>query len=653
MDKHQRSSRDIKYFDYNKNPLPNHDGTVIEVENVGFQFFDIDGQGFIHDGACKILKDGRKQFFMSDGKAIIHDGSPIELPNGQMQYFDQDGVAMWPIDEKKLAPLITKQREVFFDDRVAHINKQTPLSKKEIEDLRLALLAAEHPDYISRPEGFERTLDMDYLTLEPIAPEVSGYLYLLKSLWCSVWREYQLRHKDTLAARYVLERYKKHCALAGNPLSESILSMELEQQFKKAEKIINLPSRLHEIEGLEVTKSGLFVLDEKLLSYLKTFIKNEDIKRLIDHVSGIDSRNHEVKMSRIKLWQHSLYMYRWVAEGVWLARVRQRIEALQKKPPALTYIVNEQVHRPMCNGATFDREAGKLIDRNGRELAIIDMNESTKVLPSMNIEVIQKILRPENIKVLSTVNAHRLLRWEIQTVTKQFVEGLIDARAIKVYGGYQELANQLSIGNNRRAAEQLRDIIVWQAAPRFYQPNGRYGNMLSFDYTPSGHGRQAVLQLVLGNMMLPHYVYELLNMTQACVSDRRLIPIVDMPPLIGRSNDQGAQPSYQIEILVEMRKGAKEFARNGCVLIPKNRLGELAEKAGLSRRLFLKVIDRWLQDGTDAPAFLKMLEDDHYALGTHYKQAQDFIIEAGKKEITMSKAGQKSVSRRNSGIFKP
>jgi hypothetical protein len=280
------------------------------------------------------------------------------------------------------------------------------------------------------------------------------------------------------------------------------------------------------------------------------------------------------------------------------------------------------------------------------------MNETSKTLPSMNIDVIQRILRPENIKVLSTVNAHRLLRWEIQTVTTQFVEGMVDARALKVYGGYQELANLIGSSGSRKAAEQLRDIIVWQAAPRFYQPSGRYGNMLSFDYTPSGYGRPAILQLVLGNMMLPHYVYELLNMPEACTGDRRLIPIVDMPPLIGRPNDQGAQPSFQIEILVEMRKGAREFATNGGVLILKSKLEELAERAGLSKRLYSKVLDRWIQDGTDAPAFLKVVEENRYALGSHYKQAQDFMIQAGQKEINMSRAGKKGVAKRNAGIFK-
>ena len=324
----------------------------------------------------------------------------------------------------------------------------------------------------------------------------------------------------------------------------------------------------------------MFALDDIFINYCKKNTSGQGTEQFITQSKEAYTQKDFDINRRIQSWQHPLYMYRCLANIIWLNKVKRRIEALQKKPPALTYIINEQVHRPMCNGAKFNKEDGKILDHRGNELAIIDMNESSKTLPSMNIDVIQKILRPENIKVLSTVNAHRLLRWEIQTVTKQFVEGMIDARALKVYGGYQELATQLGIGNNRRAAEQLRDIIVWQAVPRFYQPNGRYGNMLSFDYTPSGHGRQAVLQLILGNMMLPHYVYELLNMPEAYVSDRRLIPIVDMPPLIGRSNDQGAQPSYQMEILVEMRKGAKEFATNGCVLIPKKKLGNWLKKPG-------------------------------------------------------------------------
>src|SRR5690606_17894683 len=134
------------------------------------------------------------------------------------------------------------------------------------------------------------------------------------------------------------------------------------------------------------------------------------------------------------------------------------------------------------------------------------------------------------------------------------------------------------------------------------------------------------------------YLYKLIRTSSIALSSEalKLIPIVDMPNLIGRPNDQGAQLSFQMEIIVEMRKGAKELAQHGCIFLSKERIAKLADKAGLSPKIFPKVIDAWTKDGNNAPAFLKVVERDHYALGDHFKQAQDFIIQGGKKELTMS-----------------
>ena len=65
----------------------------------------------------------------------------------------------------------------------------------------------------------------------------------------------------------------------------------------------------------------------------------------------------------------------------------------------------------------------------------------------------------------------------------------------------------------------------------------------------------------------------------------------------------------------------------------------------------MRVIDRWVQDGTDAPAFLKLIEDDCYALGSNFKKAQDFIIQAGKKEIRGAQAGRLSRGKKNKAII--
>src|SRR5580658_439864 len=75
--------RATQYIDYRGIPLLNHDGScLLASEEEGYQFFGIDGKGFLHDGSVVELSDGKKQFFLSNGKAIIHDGSPIELPDG-------------------------------------------------------------------------------------------------------------------------------------------------------------------------------------------------------------------------------------------------------------------------------------------------------------------------------------------------------------------------------------------------------------------------------------------------------------------------------------------------------------------------------------------------------------------------------------------
>ena len=232
----------ITYIDHRGNELPNHDGTMIEIKNEGFLFFDINGNGFIHDGSMIELSDGRTQFFLHNGKAIIHDGSPYELPDGKIQYFDHEGMAFRPIDEKKLTPLFAQQRDTFFDERIARINKQTPLDKNQIEELRLALLAAEHPDYVEKSIQTANVQEGKKIKLEPLCEETAGYLILLKGIWCTLWSDFQLRYKEILSARHTLEKYKQeNCSLAKASLSESILADELKYEIDKVDKKITLP----------------------------------------------------------------------------------------------------------------------------------------------------------------------------------------------------------------------------------------------------------------------------------------------------------------------------------------------------------------------------------------------------------------------------
>ena len=655
------SKNSIKYVDFQGHPLPNHDGSCLLVnDDDGFQYFDIDGKGFLHDGSVVELPDGRKQFFLNDGKAIIHDGSPIELPNGMTQYFDHEGRAMWPMDDKTLIPLIHKQRDVFFNAMIEKINKDTPLLSSEVEDLRLALLAAEHPDS-EENANLTWSKDVHKTKVKPIAEETAGYLVNLEVLWHRVWMKYQLRHKETLAARSVLTyEKKKNCPLAELRISESMLVDELHYEFMRAERVVSPIFELNELEKIGVNKHGMFLLDEKLLKLIVKLGTGEGSKSFEKFLNeGYKNNSFDIK-SRISAWRHPLYMHRCIANVIWFNLVKERAQALYKKPPALPVIVNENVNAMMRKGVKYNKETGKLISPNGQELAHIEAD--LKPMPSVDMITMQKILRPENIKVLSSVNAHRLLRWEINVVTNQAITDKIDARHIFIEGGYQELARKIGAGTGGKAANQVRDILLWQAAPQqfiFTDPETghqeimREGNMISFKYTSSGFKSKSSLEIIVGMMLMPHYLYKLIHTASLSLSHEalKLIPIFPEPQLIGRPADQGPQLSFQMETAVEFRKGAREFARNNCLRIPKERFEVLSGRAGLSKRLLPKVIDAWLTGGDDAPPFLKEIEKDHYAFADHIKRQQDFIIEGGKKELTMSKAARKNIARRNAGIF--
>lgn len=651
----------IQYIDYQGHPLPHHDGTMIEINNIGYQFFDLDGKGFIHDGTPITLLNGKSMYFLHDGKAIIHDGSPLELSNGMIQHFDHNGLAVWPIDEKKLAPLMAKQREVFFKERIEAVTKNTPLEKNEIEELRLALMACEHPDYLAKDDLFDFPPEANKIKATAICEETEGYLLLLKGFWCSVWRDYQLRHRETLSARYVLrQNTDKNCLLAAYHLSESMLAGELKREFKKADKEIEPPKSYKEFEKIATTKTNTYILDDRLIKYFSRFGWGDAAEELIKELKSIYKNKLIDIKSRIKDWQHPLFLYRCIANIVWFDIVKPKIKMHYVKAPALPLLVSENMHSIMKKGTIYDNKTGKITDKLGQELACIE-KERLLQLPSVDIATMQKILSPANIKVLNSVNAHRLLRWEIQTVTKQVLNDKIDARHIYILGGYEELARLIGAGTGRKIASQIRDILMWQGAPQQFtliDPEThreeiiREANMISFQYTAGGFKSLSSLEIVVGTMLVPHYLYKLIKTSSTLSSEAlKLIPIVDIPNLIGRPNDQGAQLSFQMELMVEMRKGAKEFAQNECVFISKDRLANLAKKAGLSEKIYPKVIDAWTKDGDNAPSFLRIVEQDRYALSAHFKQAQDFIIQGGKKELLMSKAGKRSVAKRNAGYL--
>ena len=206
-------------------------------------------------------------------------------------------------------------------------------------------------------------------------------------------------------------------------------------------------------------------MDDRLIKYFGRFGWGDAAEESVKNLKELQKNKTLDVKKRISDWQRPLFLSRCIANIVWFDVIRPKIKLHYTKAPALPLLVNENVHSIMKKGAIYNNETGKITDKAGQELALIEKDKLAQ-FPSIDMATMQKILSPENIKVLNSVNAHRLLRWEIQTVTKQVINDKIDARHIHVPGGYEELARLIGAGTGRKAASQIRDILTWQAAPK-------------------------------------------------------------------------------------------------------------------------------------------------------------------------------------------
>ena len=78
----------------------------------------------------------------------------------------------------------------------------------------------------------------------------------------------------------------------------------------------------------------------------------------------------------------------------------------------------------------------------------------------------------------------------------------------------------------------------------------------------------------------------------------------------------------------------------------RDRLAELARKAGLPVALVPRVLDRWTQDGTDGAAFLESPSRGRYTLGKAHARELAFLLASGRRELGGAEAGRRSVEAR-------
>jgi hypothetical protein len=320
-----------------------------------------------------------------------------------------------------------------------------------------------------------------------------------------------------------------------------------------------------------------------------------------------------------------------------------------KRPAGLVYPVAQQV-------TWIHSRTTEVIQQDQQPFHRFQTGENSPIkriepleLPAMELAVLDVMLR-RGLTLLGSVTAHRLLRWEVSEGHQRVLRREVDARALHIDGGWSALAERLQL-QGRKAAEDIHAIVAAQAHSCFRFAGGAHGNLLSYTVMPSVGQRKGFARIILGDALLPDFLFEIrakLGHTSRTAREaQRLVPMVDLPPLIGRPNEHGQQASLSMAVVTELRHRAAELFEQGGILLAPDRWQELAGLAGLPVSLLEQVLDRWTQDGDDGPAFLQRTDTNRFTLAPTHSAARAFILEAGRREAEGAEAGKRSADGRS------
>lgn len=332
----------------------------------------------------------------------------------------------------------------------------------------------------------------------------------------------------------------------------------------------------------------------------------------------------------------------WVAvlgRALWLDALGPLLDRERRNPPALVFPVHEDVAR-------IHSRARRLEEVNGQRALVFDDRDPIIVTPAIADEAIAELV-VRGVSLLGTVTAHKALRWEIHEGHARAARGIPDARTLRVDGGWSVFAADVLGMKKKSAAEDLRAIVHAQASVLLRLPAGGTAGMLTLRDMPQRGRTRGAIEIVLGTMLLPHYVHELGDLRGRNAGEsKRLVPVVDLPPTVGRGNDHGQQATLSMLVVRELRKHARELAAEDSVAIDLDRWATLAREAGLPSTLLGRLLDRWTKDGDDGPAFLEEPSPGRYRLGRAHGAAQAFIVAAGTIETSASEGGRRAVEAR-------
>lgn len=470
---------------------------------------------------------------------------------------------------------------------------------------------------------------------------------------CSIVREVCSRHArnvlNTYAAESLNDEYAGHL--------EQLIKETLKETKRGSDDVQTIAQLRDGVRAHLVKLTDVLNERKSGREWIETFalhleqLDDQGRKFALELREQIASTNNELAIEHLhwQLWTPvtsppGAGFIRGLAIALWLDRVLPGL----KKPAALTMLVHQPVADLFAALPRLHREE----ERSGQRVLALPGDVLVRVLTTGDDNSIDSTSVDRGLKLFGSVTAHKLLRWQVCTAHQQALEHNPDPRMLRVPGGYAALARDLLGLKGDKAINMVRRIIEAEHSVNIpLSPRGEYTRLLIRTYRAAVGRRPANLELVLGTVLLPDYVHELQeaygNKSLDARRATRLVPILPVPPLIGRDNEHGAQATLSMLLVAYLREHARELVEHGGVIVNRSTLVELAKRASLPHSANLdQILERWTCDGDDGEAMLKRVGSARYTLADSHAAARSFIEEGGRRELDASNAGKVSVTKR-------
>lgn len=327
--------------------------------------------------------------------------------------------------------------------------------------------------------------------------------------------------------------------------------------------------------------------------------------------------------------------HEWLLKALWEDRVRPRLERAAHKHPALPRLVHSPV-TSLLSAPKVREEGGQMT---------LDLGLSA---PCIIREVADLPSAARGIELFKSIHAHRVL-WHIVRVAHERAAAIPGwSPHLEYEGGYAALAEACGIGG-RDGAVKVRELVELFSVLDLTLP-GYQGGLLTRTFIEAKGQRRAFLKIIPGTPLLPGYVFELQRVTgTASPTARReqdLIPLLPVPPVLGRANDAGAQATLQLRVMAHLRDHAADLAGGRGAPLPLDTWARLAAESHVPRSLTPKLLPHWQEDHQDGPAVLKRVDRDRYTLGDAHAAARAFLEDGGRRSLDSSEAGRRSAAKR-------